>query len=73
MSLVAAIGESARVAGYALAGVEVHAAGDADAVREAWEALSDEVACVIVTSAAHAALGAHIDERPGVVRAVVPD
>ncbi|MGZ4307303.1 MAG: V-type ATP synthase subunit F [Solirubrobacteraceae bacterium] len=73
MSLVAAIGESARVAGYALAGVAVHAAGDAEAVREAWKALSNEVACVIMTSAAHSALGARLDERPDVIRAVVPD
>ncbi|MGZ4173517.1 MAG: hypothetical protein ACXVQR_03465 [Solirubrobacteraceae bacterium] len=53
--------------------MDVHAADDADTVREAWKALPSEVACVIMTSAAHAALGARLDERPDVIRAVVPD
>lgn len=72
MSRAAAIGEQVRVAGYALAGVEVHAAEDAEAAREAWEALSEEVACLILTPAAHAALAARLDERSGLVWAVVP-
>jgi vacuolar-type H+-ATPase subunit F/Vma7 len=72
MSRAAAIGEEVRVAGYALAGVEVHAAGDADAVRAAWERLSADVACVILSPAAHAALGPRLGEREDVVWAVIP-
>jgi vacuolar-type H+-ATPase subunit F/Vma7 len=72
MSRAAAIGEAVRVAGYALAGVEVHAADDGDAARAAWDRLSPEVACVILTPAAHAALGARLHERNDVVWAVIP-
>ncbi len=72
MSRAAAIGEEVRVAGYALAGVEVHAAQDADAARDAWERLSGDVACVILTPAAHAALGARLQERKDLVWAVIP-
>jgi vacuolar-type H+-ATPase subunit F/Vma7 len=73
MSLIAAIGDDARLAGYALSGVQVHAAGDDGAVREAWERLPDEVGCVLLTAAARAALGSRVDERAGLVWAVVPD
>ena len=60
------------MAGYALAGVDVHAAEDAEAVRSAWEGLPEEVACLILTPAAHEALGARLDERAGLVWAVIP-
>ena len=69
MSLIAAIGDDARLAGYALAGVQVHAAGDDGAVREAWERLPDEVGCVLLTAAARAALGrVSTSDRPGLGR-----
>lgn len=73
MSLVAAIGDDARLAGYALAGVQVHGAGDGGAAREAWSSLADEVACVLLTVDAHVALGPALDERPDVIWVVVPD
>ncbi len=72
MSRAAAIGEEVRLAGYALVGVEVHAADDEAAVHQAWEALSGEVACLILSRAARAALGARLEERPHLVWAVVP-
>ncbi|HSD79550.1 MAG TPA: hypothetical protein VLB47_02775 [Solirubrobacteraceae bacterium] len=72
MSRAAAIGEEVRVAGYALAGVDVRAAEDAAAARAAWDALGDDVACVILTPAAHAALAGELDRRPFVVWAVMP-
>jgi vacuolar-type H+-ATPase subunit F/Vma7 len=71
MSRVAAIGEQVLLAGYSLAGVEVHAADDADAARAAWDLLSDDVACVILTPAAHAALAERLDERTDVICAVL--
>lgn len=71
MSAAAAIGEHVRVAGYALAGVQVHAAEDAAGARAAWERLPEGVACVILTRAAHAALEGRLDERPDLVWTVV--
>jgi hypothetical protein len=73
VSRAAAIGEEVRLAGYALAGVEVHAAGDDAAVRAAWEGLSEEVGCLILTPAAHAALEPLLDERPSLLWAVMPE
>ena len=57
MARVAVLGEEVSVQGYALAGADVLAADDADAAREAWDALPDDVAVVIVTPEAAAALG----------------
>ena len=67
MSRGVAIGRPEIVAGYALAGVEVIAAADAAAVQAAWETLPADVALVILTPAARAALGGRLDERPGLV------
>jgi vacuolar-type H+-ATPase subunit F/Vma7 len=72
VTCAAAIGEDVRVGGYGLAGVEVHAAEDGDAARAAWAALPADVACLILTPAAHAALGARLGERPGIVWTVLP-
>jgi vacuolar-type H+-ATPase subunit F/Vma7 len=69
---VAALGEWALVRGYALAGVTVLAAEDADAVRAAWRTLEPDVEVVILTPAAAAALGGVIArERPMTV--VMPE
>jgi vacuolar-type H+-ATPase subunit F/Vma7 len=73
VSRVAAIGEEARLAGYALAGAQVHAAGDDRSARAAWGSLDEEVACLILTPAAHAALAPLLEERPRMLWAVVPD
>ena len=56
MGRVAAIGESVRVEGLALAGVLVLPAEDADAVRTRWADLPDDVAVVMLTARAAAAL-----------------
>ena len=72
MSRAAAIGEDVRLAGYGLAGVAVHAAEHADAVRAAWDALDDDVACLILTPAARAALGERLAERPRLLWTVMP-
>ena len=72
MSRAAAIGEEARVAGYGLAGVDVHPAQDAAAVTAAWVALPADVACLILTPSAHATLRERLAERPRLVWTVLP-
>ena len=57
MARVAVIGEQVSVQGYALAGAVVLVAEDADAAQHAWDALSEDVAVVILTSTAAQALG----------------
>lgn len=57
MGAVAAVGERARVAGFALAGVTVLAAEQPDEVLRAWADLPAGTALVIVTPAAARALG----------------
>lgn len=59
---VAALGEEPLVAGFALAGALVVPAGTAVEVVSAWAALPSDVALVVLTPAAAAALG---DELPG--------
>jgi vacuolar-type H+-ATPase subunit F/Vma7 len=56
MGSVAVIGDEPLVRGFALAGALVLAAGDPDEVLGAWQALPDDVALVILTEAAAAAL-----------------
>jgi vacuolar-type H+-ATPase subunit F/Vma7 len=53
---IAVIGEEPRVQGFALAGAEVCPATDADEVRAAWAGLADDVAVVVLTPSAAAAL-----------------
>lgn len=72
MTRAAAIGEAARVAGYALAGVEVRPAESAAEAREAWLALDREVSLLVLTPAARAALEQELAQRPDLVHAVLP-
>ncbi len=72
MSRVAAIGEAARVTGYAMAGVKVLPAADPAAARAAWDGLPDDVGCVLLTPSARVALAGRLDERPDVIWAVIP-
>ena len=72
MGTVAAIGAEVSLRGYTLAGAELHAAVGAEELTAAWERLSDEVACLVLTVAAHEALAPRLPERPDVVWAVVP-
>jgi vacuolar-type H+-ATPase subunit F/Vma7 len=57
MGRVAAIGESVRVQGLALAGVLVLPGDDADAAVSSWSALPRDVDVVILTARAAEALG----------------
>ena len=65
MSGIVAIGEGGRLRGFALAGVDVAAAADPAGARTAWAALPADVALVILTPAAHAALAADEREHAG--------
>jgi vacuolar-type H+-ATPase subunit F/Vma7 len=71
-STIAALGEERLVQGYALAGVHVVVAGSEEAVRAAWRALPSEVAVVILTPAAAAALGAIAEHAHAPLTAVLP-
>jgi vacuolar-type H+-ATPase subunit F/Vma7 len=57
--VVAVIGETVRVRGYALAGAVVYECADAAAARTAWAALDEDVAVVVLTPAAAHAIGEH--------------
>lgn len=72
MSRAVAIGDERRLAGYALAGVDVlPAATDAEA-RAAWAGLDEETALVLVTPQAEQALAEAWSERAACLRVVVP-
>lgn len=71
MSRAAAIGDERRLAGYALAGVEVLPATTAAQAAAAWTGLNEETALVLLTPEARDALEDLLDERPDCVLAVV--
>ncbi len=72
MGRAVAIGEHARIEGFALAGVALAPAADAAAALAAWEALPDDVALLLLTPAAAAAIGDRSRERPRLVCVEVP-
>lgn len=57
MAKVVVLGEEVHVRPFALAGAQIRAAEEPAAVRAAWASLKDDVAVVILTPAAEAALG----------------
>jgi len=61
---VAAIGEASLLMGYALAGVQVLDATDAEGARVAWDELPAGVELVLLTSGARAALGSRVEDGP---------
>ena len=72
MSRIVAIGDERRLAGYALAGVEVRPASSPAAVELAWADLVQDVALLVLTAEAHDALAPLLEARPELVWAVVP-
>ncbi|HXZ62860.1 MAG TPA: V-type ATP synthase subunit F [Acidimicrobiales bacterium] len=70
MGLLVVLGEAARVSGFSLGGATVASADSPEAVRQAWEHLPDDVALVILTEQAAAALD--VDSRAKVLRVVMP-
>lgn len=72
MSRALAIGSDIRLAGYALAGVEVIDAGDADTVTRVLESLAPDVALVILDRDPDAGALAALRRRPGTVWCSLP-
>jgi vacuolar-type H+-ATPase subunit F/Vma7 len=73
MTGIVAIGDQERLRGFALAGVEVTVADDPAGTRAAWAALPPEVALVILTPGAHAALAeSELDPREQRLWVVMP-
>jgi len=69
---MAAIGRRVLVQGFALAGVLVVEADDADQVRRAWDSLPADVAVAVLTPAAAAALGEEALARGPALAVVMP-
>jgi vacuolar-type H+-ATPase subunit F/Vma7 len=72
MSQAAVIGESARTAGFALAGALVFPAENADEACAAWSSLPAGVAVVVLTPRAAAWLDTAPRARRDVLLAVMP-
>ncbi len=68
---VVAIGAPALLAGYALAGVRLIAAGTPEEVRAAWQGIGDDVALVVLTDAAATAVGGELHRGRGPLTAVM--
>jgi len=73
VSVVVAIGEARRVAGFALAGVDVRTAESAQAVQDEWEGLARDVGLVILTPEAATALEERRSEREDIVWVSLPE
>ena len=72
MGRIVAIGEEARIMGFALAGVVLCPAEDSGAVRAAWRELRPDDAVVILTPAAAEALGDEVMRTRPPLTAVMP-
>jgi len=72
MGRLVVLGEAVRVEGFALAGATVLVADDADAVRRTWASLPGDVAVVLLTAKAAAALAGEAALRQDVLSAVMP-
>lgn len=72
MSRIVAIGEHPRIDGFALAGVQLLAADDADEVRAAWSRLDRDVGVVLLTPEARAALSDVLSLPSRVIWTVLP-
>jgi vacuolar-type H+-ATPase subunit F/Vma7 len=69
---IVAIGEEERLAGYALTGVTVLPAADAESARAAWTELPSGTALVLLTPSAATALAGRARERQ-LLWAVLPE
>lgn len=72
MSRIVAIGGAAELGGYGLAGADVVDAPEPEDVRRAWEALGADVALVLLTPGARAALPENV-RADRVLWAVLPE
>jgi vacuolar-type H+-ATPase subunit F/Vma7 len=69
---VVAIGEAARLAGFALAGVDVRAAEDDEAARNELDRVEGHVGLLILTPRAGRAVGERLVEREGLMWVTLP-
>lgn len=69
---VVAIGEPVLLHGFALAGVIVVPAGNPAEARDAWSGLPADVALVLLTPTAAAALAGVLDETAGPLAVALP-
>ncbi len=72
MGTVVALGHDRALDGFALAGVSVIRADSPAAARDAWKGLPEDVALVILSPDAAAALAEQRAERPDVLTVVTP-
>jgi len=72
MGRLVVLGEAVRVEGFALAGATVLVADDTDAVRRIWASLPGDVAVVLLTTKAAAALAGEAALGEGVLSAAMP-
>ena len=72
MGTVVTIGEAVKTAGFGLAGAIVFECETPAEVRQAWDALPDDVLAVIVTPAADEALRATAGREAGPPVVVMP-
>ena len=73
MTRIGALGESAKVDGFSLAGALVLAAEQSSEVDAAWDRLPDDVGVLILTPTAAARLEARLGERPRLLPVVMPE
>ena len=72
MGRIAALGDGRRIQPLSIAGVETHPAStDAQALAE-WNSLASDVAVLILTPEARAAIGARLEERRDLLVTVMP-
>ena len=72
MGTVAAIGDTALVRGFVLAGVVVTVAASDGEVVEAWQRLDDDVGLVVLSPDAQRALGDLVHDRRELLTVVTP-
>ena len=73
MARAAVIGEPLRICGYGLAGAVLCPAADQQEAMRCWQALTDDIAVVVLTPQAADWLGDALDSRPGLLSVVLPD
>ena len=73
MTRIGALGETAKVEGFALAGALVFAADLRGDVEAAWGALPDDLGVLILTPAAADVLDARLGEHPRLLLVVMPE
>jgi vacuolar-type H+-ATPase subunit F/Vma7 len=72
VSVVVAIGEAERLAGFELAGVDVRGSEDAASANDVLDRLEGDVGLLILTPRAEAALRAKLAEREDLVWVSLP-